>query len=372
MSEDKEKKSKEIDYGADDLPAGTIAQIVSDFYKTFDESVYTISYVDVGLNYDKSVDFLNKLIVATTSGPHMEFYRKNKWLLDPKQRTAYTNAPWLAGNEDKRLVMDFYALVHDMSEFRKKFEKCLSGCISDALFPTYHICHFKMKMYEKIKDADMHSIMCAFAEFDNVIKTFNDSSIYNRIPIYKPTNPEEQAENYETVLDYMDEALVNKKNLCKFLLNTKATAAVGINELYVMDRDTKKYDDYASKVDRIKRSLNECAELKTEASGYYGRTNAEFNRYFDAYIRVLDILIKVFESAIKVVDDFKTRTNEAPYSVMHYDPLVADCANKHYLGSTPDPLTNGTNYSKLATAMLDRCRELAKTVAKLAPPAPAE
>ena len=76
---------------------------------------------------------------------------------------------------------------------------------------------------------------------------------------------------------------------------------------------------------------------------------------------------EVLKTALDVIGQFKSNTSEAPYAILHYDPAVKKVASAYLSLSLGDPVTEGTRYNEMAGKMLQRCKELAKTVAKLSP-----
>lgn len=362
-AEEKDDKNTELD--ADHLKEGTISGIISELNNKFMQVESSVGKLVYATSYGTALDAIKSAQTLAATGPHVDFCRKNKWLGDKGQRNSYlTKCEWKAGEEDKRLVCQFYDLMNASAHMRSKFAELMSLCESEFILYAEKAIIFEENLSQRISFDTLYDIRLSFAEFDNVYNTFNNSSIYSKIPVSKESPYEE---NLETVLDYLDDALCEKPHLSKFLLNTRTTAASGINQLYSIDRTTAQFKEIASREDTMKRAQERISDLLGEIDDLNLRVTNDTRAYLDGYRNVLYKLSDVFTKAIKSIRNFQEKKDELPYSVMHYDALVKDCVSKHMLGSLSDPMTKGTNYNTIAESMLNKCRQLAKTVAKLAP-----
>lgn len=359
------KDDKNTDLDADHLKAGTINGIISELNNGFIEVERAIGKLIYATSYGTAMDAIKSAQALATSGSHIDFVRKNKWLGDKGQRNSYlTHCEWKAGEEDKRLVCEFYDLMTASANMRSKFAEIMSLCESDFILYAEKAIIFEDNLRNRISFETLFDIRQAFAEFDNVYNTFNNSSIYAKIPVSKENSLED---NLETVLDYLDDALCGKPHLSKFLLNTKTTTASGINQLYSIDRTTAQFKDIASREDTMKRALDRISDIQDEIEKLNLAVSNDTRAYLNGFRKVLYKLSEVFTKAIEVIRHFQEKKGEVPYMIMHYDELVKDCVGKHMLGNLSDPMTKGTNYNTIAENMLNKCRQLAKNVAKLAP-----
>lgn len=359
----KDDKNTELD--ADHLKAGTISGIISDLNRAFVEVEGAINKLLYATSYGTAMEAIKKAQALATSGPHIDFIRKNKWLSDKGQRNSYlTHTEWKAGEEDKRLVCQFYDLIVASAHMRDSYAEIMRSCESEYILYAEKAIIFEENLSNRISADTMYDIRLAFAEFDNVYNTFNNSSIYGSLPVSKENSFDD---NLEIVLDHLDDALCNKPHLSKFLLNTKTTAASGINQLYSLDRTTAQFNDIAGREGSMQRAMEKISDIQAELDKLNLAVTNDTRGYLEGYTNTLYKLTDVFTKAVRAIRHFQEKKDEIPYSIMHYDPLVKDCVSKHMLGSLSDPFSKGTNYNTIAVSMLNKCRQLAKTVAKLAP-----
>lgn len=362
-AEVKDDKNTELD--ADHLKEGTIKGIISELNNGFIAVESALKGLLYATSYGSALSEIKKAQALVTSGAHVDFLRKNKWLGDKGQRNSYlTMCEWKAGEEDKRLVCEFYDLMTASTHMREEFAELMRRCESEYILYAEKAIIFEENLKNRISSDTLYDIMQSFAEFDNVYNTFNNSSIYNTVPVSKENSLDD---NTEIVLDYLDDALCNKPHLSKFLLNTRTTAASGINQLYSIDRTTAQFNDIAGREETMKRISEDISELYDEVGKLNLAVTNATRDYLYGYKRVLENLGDVFVQARRAINNFREKKSEVPYSVMYYDPLVKDCVSKHMLGSLSDPFKKGTNYNTIAGNMIGKCKQLAKNVAKLAP-----
>lgn len=362
LDKDGNKKEKLL---ADYMSKADVKAIVNEFSNSFNEAIASLSIVAKGASYSEAKDAFSKLIMVVTGGSHVDFAKKNSWITDPAQRNAYLTSGVDQGIADKQFIIDFYKLVAGTTELRAEFAKLLNNCVADFLFTTYLALRFESQMKDMIDFGLYNMLDYAFGEFDAIYIRYNDAKIYDTIPVSKTKySPEE---NLEMVLDQMDEDICRKDNLGKFLLGAKKTSPSAMNQLYVIDRETKQFDRFASREDSLQRAIDMCADLNTKVMSAYPMAGDELFLYLDGYRILTEKLVEVFQAAIDVIETFKKETRKVPYCIMHYETNVKSAVAKYSLGTLGDPLTQGTNYRELAQALVSRCQNLAKTVAKLAP-----
>lgn len=360
---DKDGNQKKL--SADYMSRADVNAIIAEFAQNFKEAIRTLDKVETGASFSEAEGALTKLVTVISGGAHVDFAKKNAWIADPAQRSAYTTSGIDQGIADKQFIIDFYKLVVATQDLRAGFAKFLNSCVSDYLFTSYLAIRYERKMKEIATFDEISDISSAFVEFDSIYNTYNSGSIYDSLPVSKSKYTPE--ENLEMVLDHMDAAIGKKSHLCKFMLCAEKISPSVLNQLHIFDRETKAFDRFASREDALQRAINICTELNDTLSSKYTIVGDGLWEYLTGYRTLLEKLLSVLETAIKVIETFKTEKNKAPYAILHYDAYVKDVVSKHMLGTLSDPITNGTNYSAMAQKMVDRCRNLARTVAKLAP-----
>ena len=176
-------------------------------------------------------------------------------------------------------------------------------------------------------------------------------------------------DNYEAVLDYMDALLVNSQYINEFLLSTSQSAAGQMNKLHIFDSYTRKFNEfYAVYRDKDSSLYMEANSIRNALKDHPLRQEDLGNFFFvleDVFNRICDEFFLPLGSTIELYA--KESATEAPYAIMHYDSRVKEVASKHLFMSLGYPINDGTRYIEIARKMLARCRELAKSVAKMAP-----
>jgi len=362
IDKDGNKKEKLL---ADYMTKKDVLAMISEFSQSFNEALAALDKVASGASFTDASDALSRLMTVVSGGTHVDFARKNAWIADPAQRNSFLTSGVDQGIADKQFIIDFYKLVVGTANLRASFGKFLTLCSSDYLFTAYLAARFDNTMKEIVKSGDVSGIVSSFAEFFFVYKRFNDAAIFKEIPVSKSKySPEE---NLEMVLDYMDEAICQKPHLGKFMLGAKKASPSTLNQLYIYDRETAQFDRFASREGTLQNGLNSSAELDAMLAGAYALCGDGMLDYLNGYRKVLEKLAVLFTSALDIIKAYKTEKSKAPYSIMHYDPLVKEAVSQMMLGSLSEPLTEGTNYREMAQAMVARCQSLAKTVARSAP-----
>lgn len=361
-----EDGNKKVTLCAWTMDSKDVMAVLANFTKDFNDVVQSIQYVQYGLELTRGQDDLARLAGLVLGGSHVTFARENSDLSDLQERNKFlTRTNPNQSIPDRKMILELYNMVVKTAQFRQRFASYINFCSNSHFERAYLTIRFESQLSNEITKEDINQINKAFIEFDQVYKTYNNAHIYEVIPVNSTENTFE--ENLEMVLDHMDDALCKTANLSEFLMNTRRNAATGINRLFVYDKQTKHFDDYACREDTFKRALDECCELSTELGAFYTMFTGEMTAYLDCFRHVLDAIEKVFERVLHVLDDFKTREHEAPYAIMHYDEVVKNVVNKYVLSSLGDPIKDGTRYCSLANIMLERFRSLARTVAKQAP-----
>ncbi len=361
---DKDGNKKET-LQADYLKKADIMGMISEVTTAANDAVKALDKVYAGASYSEAFDTLTRLSTVTTGGSHVEFARKNTWITNAAQRSAFLTSGVDQGIADKQFIIDFYKLVVEMAEFRTAFTQFLNMYLSDTVFNAYLAIRFENQMKEIAKPDDVASIAWAFSEFEGIYKRLNDAKIYDSIPVSKSLYS--PAENLEMVLDYIDQEIMKESHLSKYLMGAGKPSAAAMNQLYIYDRETKEFNRFASRRDPIKRCVDLCAELDTKLSVGYPIAPDGTQSYLEAYRKVLEKMVMIFQKADEVIETFTTETHNSPYSLMHYDEWIVNVTQRNGLGTLSNPLTEGTNYRELAMSMISRFQNLAKTVAKLAP-----
>ena len=354
-------------YDIENMHMSDISAIISELTACESKAAIKLNNSKCGLQLQETVDALNQLVYKLQSGPHIEFANKNKWLGNKAKREEFLKGFSIEQTyEERKALVDLYVISVGTKSLVSDFAKYISDFIDNILGRAYYAIRFYYKMSEKYKISELYRIMSAFNEFDGVMKEYNDAHILKEMSISKEYSYED---NYEMVLDHMDARLCRLQYIGDFLVNTQQTNAYGANQLHVTDRDTKEFDDYASREDRMRQCLTKTQEFKDAMDQYYIAYPGIVSNYFDAFNTTFNGIEELLNAALDVINNFKTNSTDAPYAIMHYSPTVIGVANNWlYMSlSADDPLKKGTRYNEMAVNMIKRCKELAKSVAKNAP-----
>lgn len=362
MNEENTPKGRETN--AEHMHAADVKAIISEVWDVAQATVSSLQLTNLGLKCTETQDLLNRLVNALRSGPQADYARKNRWLKEYKADFLKKNDDELTP-EDRRALAELYEAVTEASAFTESYSKFVALFNNEVIWRAYNSIRFYWKMKDTYKADDISRIGNAFAEYDEIFKRYNNSGIYKELHVSKTNNTFE--ENYEMVLDHMDDALVSSKYIGEFLLSTKQTAAYEINRLHHLDRETKGFDSFGSKEDTLKSALDQSSSLMDTLNKFFVAYRPPVQSLFECYSAPLEAMQEVLRTALDVIGQFKSNTSEAPYAILHYDPAVKKVASAYLSMSLGDPVTEGTRYNEMAGKMLQRCKELAKTVAKLSP-----
>ncbi len=206
--------------------------------------------------------------------------------------------------------------------------------------------------------SDVHNtIISGFNDYNNLRIHYGNADIIKELKLRKSAAPEE---NYEIAKKHLDNYIGGTKYL-KTLLSAGTK-----NDLFVIDRITTAFHYiYASK-DLMKSSLDTAQRLSDAV------LNSPVNKiYLDTVETpvicmntLLGELVKIFDLALKLIDDYANGSSKPPYAFMHYDQVVKESAERWLDESLPDPLTNGTQYFNLVKAVNKKWDSVLRPIAK--------
>ena len=202
-----------------------------------------------------------------------------------------------------------------------------------------------------------NTIISGFNEYNNLRIHYGNADIIKELKLRKSAAPEA---NYEIAKKHLDNYIGGTKYL-KSLLSAGTK-----NDLFVIDRITTAFHYiYASK-DLMKSSLDTAQRLSDAV------LNSPVKKvYLDAVETpvicmntLLGELVKIFDLALKLIDDYANGSSKPPYAFMHYDLVVKESAERWLDESLPDPLTNGTQYFNLVKAVNKKWDSVLRPIAK--------
>ena len=202
-----------------------------------------------------------------------------------------------------------------------------------------------------------NTIISGFNDYNNLRIQYGNADIIKELKLRKSAAPEA---NYEIAKKHLDNYIGGTKYL-KSLLSAGTK-----NDLFVIDRITTAFHYiYASK-DLMKSSLDTAQRLSDAV------LNSPVKKvYLDAVETpvicmntLLGELVKIFDLALKLIDDYANGSSKPPYAFMHYDLVVKESAERWLDESLPDPLTNGTQYFNLVKAVNKKWDSVLRPIAK--------
>jgi len=202
-----------------------------------------------------------------------------------------------------------------------------------------------------------NTIISGFNEYNNLRIHYGNADIIKELKLRKSAAPEA---NYEIAKKHLDNYIGGTKYL-KSLLSAGTK-----NDLFVIDRITTAFHYiYASK-DLMKSSLDTAQRLSDAV------LNSPVKKvYLDAVETpvicmntLLGELVKIFDLALKLIDDYANGSSKPPYAFMHYDLVAKESAERWLDESLPDPLTNGTQYFNLVKAVNKKWDSVLRPIAK--------
>ncbi len=202
-----------------------------------------------------------------------------------------------------------------------------------------------------------NTIISGFNDYNNLRIHYGNADIIKELKLRKSAAPEA---NYEIAKKHLDNYIGGTKYL-KSLLSAGTK-----NDLFVIDRITTAFHYiYASK-DLMKSSLDTAQRLSDAV------LNSPVKKvYLDAVETpvicmntLLGELVKIFDLALKLIDDYANGSSKPPYAFMHYDLVAKESAERWLDESLPDPLTNGTQYFNLVKAVNKKWDSVLRPIAK--------
>lgn len=318
-----------------------------------------------GFGSDKAIESLNRFSEVFKNGQHRDFARRNDWLGDPSYRNEYMGKETEdQTKEEKDLLLKLYSMSVKSAEFAAELSKFIHFFTNEVLYYASGLVAYSVRMSNSYKTEDVEKIKNAFTEYYEILERYKHDSVFKDMDVSKEYSFED---NYEQVLSHMDAALAGSHHVCEFLLNTKQTSPFQTNRLHCIDRATSSLKEYSEKEYRFKKAYDQACELSGTQDKLYQAFSGELSDFLDIVSEILNKLEEFMQKDIDLVKQFNENTSEMPYALFHYDPAVKKVASAQLFMSLGDPLEEGTTYNELALNMLNRCRDLCKTVAKQAP-----
>ena len=365
LQTESEKVAKEMRINASNISKADILDMVAEVKNAAEAVVHDLYDVKTGCSFEKAVESLNLYAEILKNGKHRAFTRRNDWLDDPSYRKDFLSKETKdQSKQDRETVVMFY----DMSVYATKlfdaFAKYVHFINNEVVPRAYYLIRYEQTLSKAYSAEDYNRIKLALAEYDTIFRRYNNSSILEEMDVSKDYTFEE---NYEAVLDHMDNALVTSNNLGAFLMNTKKPQMWEKNRLHCLDRETKEFQKFLEKEDKFRRAYEEAIELgNQEGMVYTVYTGKLCISFFGGIGSVTNSLVEILKTVMDIMKQFKENTTEMPYALLHYDSVVVKVVKNYLAMSLENPLNNGTRYDDIAEGLLVRCRELAKTVAKSA------
>lgn len=230
--------------------------------------------------------------------------------------------------------------LYNNKEFITDYGKLISEMVQNDMF-KYAYSMIRMNA-ELPHLSDIYSkIIYGFNEYNNLRVYYGNAEIIKELKLHKNTAPEE---NYQIAKAHLDNYINGKPNLTALL------SSGGFNDLCIIDRITCAFqkiyqakDSMKGYIESAKKTMDDC-DKKSEMF----LNVIKFEKHTLKKMRdVLVAIIEVFETALKLIDEYVNETGKPPYAFMHYDSTIKETADRWLSDSLPDPLTNGTKYGYL-------------------------
>lgn len=258
-------------------------------------------------------------------------------------------------NTDELVVRDRVNAIVKMSSLKNAFVDSVLDMTNKRVF---QLAYAMIRLDKELPSlSDRHStIIYGFNEYNTLRVHYGNAEIIRELRLRKEATPEE---NYEIAKKHLDAYISETKHL-KSLLSSGGT-----NDMFVLDRMTCAFHHiYAAKdsmkgcLDNIRKLLTDCDKLA--AIDYMVWLKSEISDMHDLCASITEI----FETTLKLIDDYAGEASKPPYAFLHYDLVVKDVADRWLAESLPNPMTNGTRYSDLIKAMKKSWDSVLRPIAK--------
>ena len=258
-------------------------------------------------------------------------------------------------NSDELEVRDRVNAIVKMSELKSNFVDSVLDMTNKRVFK---LAYSMIRLDKELPSlSDRHStIIYGFNEYNTLRVHYGNAEIIRELRLRKDATPEE---NYEIAKKHLD-AYISETKYLKTLLS-----GGGTNDLFVLDRMTCAFhhiyaakDDMKGCLDSIRKLLADCDKLA--AIDYMVWVKSDISNMHDLFTSITEI----FETTLKLIDDYASEASKPPYAFLHYDFVVKDVADRWLAESLPDPMTNGTRYSDLIRSVKKSWDSVLRPIAK--------
>lgn len=353
---DKEKKDEELlETDGRFMTKNDVNKYITEILSAGSKAYYCFGSLSTVIPYEQFVDALNNYANALKNGSYMDFARRNRWI--KTQRAEFlsgTSAEQDSG--DRQAVVQLYGLATNVASYTDAVCAFFNSISGEVLKTAYRTILFYNKMCDYQKT---HKVMFSNSavEFMGLYQMFNESSIYDTVLVSKTDYTFE--ENYEIVLDYLDAYLRKTRDL------VKVVDPAQVNAVYTFDKDSRAFNDMLNMEPQFIQARDKANQLAETAKGYKA-AYCEVWSYFEGIINAMTAISKFFGYVFDIIEGFMRGEGDG-YCMMCYPKDVMMAANKYLMCSLPNPMTQGTRYGEIFKNMTTRLKDLAKTVAKLAP-----
>ena len=354
---------KGYDFTADAMKSTAMTRadvdlIIEGFRSSFTDSINNLAKVVEGHGFQEANSALWDLSQVIQSGSHKDFYRENKSLSNPAERSKFLAAAGGQSSQDKQAVCGLYDIIAQTEKLSGDFERFLTDVTTSVLLDSYKAIRFEKEMRDIFTSDERGRIIGAFKEFDQMCMTYQAGGIADVIGIDKTVL--DKTESLILIESHMNKALADMQDLGNYLGRINAIMAGAVNKLFAIDRKTEAFADILDKEDRIKAAQDACGKLTVQ----FGTIDAKGVgiSYIAGYKPLLDMLNNVFTWALAAIERFRTEQEETPHSALHYPQVVVSCVEKYGLGTVGNPLKNGTDYYGFVNRMPKVLPQIAKDI----------
>lgn len=348
----KEKLTDSEDFDADKAILEKIEALRSAIGDKYVNAMVGLEEIKWGSGYQKAdsglLDYagsLNDLVLYGSKTSKL--YKKGK-TSDGAANAGVDNSTEFEVRESVNAIIKMLGLVNEFS-----------GSVLDMLNKkVFQLAYAMIRLDKELPSlSDRYgTIIHGFNEYNTLRVRYGNAEIIRELRLRKDATPEK---NYEIAKINLDAYISETKHL-KTLLSSGGT-----NDLFVLDRLTCAFHHIYAAKDDMKGWLDGIRNLLVDCDKLAARNDMVWLKSDLLYVHnCITSIAEVFETALKLIDDYANEASKPPYAFMHYDFVVKDVADRWLGESLPDPVTNGTRYSDLIRSVNKSWDSVLRPIAK--------
>ncbi len=319
-----------------------------------------------GDGYSAAEDAVHAFADEILFGTLYDFHEKNQWLknIGYEDIDKLANAESGQTPEDLMTAMEMWRVINGKGgEQLNNVYQYLEGMISSGFLRQVYVVLREDHIIRSGQYSDLYDMLdFAFEEFYKTLNRYKAPAIFNEIPVKKANAYEV---NHKLVVDHMLAEFNKQSHIGCIIHDTISYVdAYWYNYFTILDCDTKRL----TKLPEISKFADEIARIATldnEVTAYFKSCGSLTASLGEVVHNVLDYIRSTLREARDILNNYRYNTQEFPYSLMHYTPYAKKVAESFM--SLKDPVTNGTRYVDIAWGMVQKCEQVASSIAKQAP-----